>query len=106
MDEDLERGRVYLPADELAAHGVDRELLTWCHQNRRTDPRVRSALVEQHDHDAPDYAYAERGIAMLDPRSRPCIEAAFTLYSEILDRIEDMDFAVFAQRATVGRRAA
>ena len=23
--------RVYLPADELAAHGVDRELLTWCH---------------------------------------------------------------------------
>ncbi|MGV7864240.1 phytoene/squalene synthase family protein, partial [Mycobacterium kansasii] len=31
VDEDLLRQRVYLPADELAAHGVDRELLTWCH---------------------------------------------------------------------------
>ncbi len=48
VDEDLQRGRVYLPADELAAHGVDRELLTWCHEHRRTDPRVRRALVEQH----------------------------------------------------------
>ena len=27
VDEDLRRGRVYLPADELAAHGVDRDLL-------------------------------------------------------------------------------
>ena len=31
IDEDLQRGRVYLPADELAAHGVDRDVLTWCH---------------------------------------------------------------------------
>ena len=40
--EDLERGRVYLPTDELAAHGVDRELLTWCHANRRTDAQGSS----------------------------------------------------------------
>ena len=48
VDEDLCRGRIYLPADELAAHDVDRELLLWCHANRRTDPRVRRALAEQH----------------------------------------------------------
>lgn len=102
VSEDLERGRVYLPADELKAHGVDRELLTWCQQNRRTDARVRRALVEQHATTRGTYAYAQRGIAMLDPRSRPCITAALTLYSQILDRIEDMDFAIFAERATVG----
>ena len=39
---------------------------------------------------------------MLRPRSRPCVATALTLYSEILDRIEDIDFAVFSQRATVG----
>ncbi|PRC59872.1 phytoene synthase, partial [Mycobacterium sp. ITM-2017-0098] len=44
---------------------------------------------------------AERGIALLQPRSRPCIRAALTLYSEILDRIEEIEFAVFAHRATV-----
>lgn len=101
IDEDLSRGRVYLPADELASHGVDREVLTWCQQNRRTDRRLRAALVEQHALTRRIYTQAERGIAMLHPHSRPCVGAALTLYSEILDRIEEIDFAVFAQRATV-----
>ena len=39
---------------------------------------------------------------MLAPQSRPCVTAAFTLYSEILDRIEAIDFAVFSRRAKVG----
>ncbi|RAV14526.1 phytoene/squalene synthase family protein [Mycolicibacterium sp. GF69] len=102
IDEDLERGRVYLPADELAAHGVDRDLLTWCHENRRTDVKLRRALAEQHDLNRRVYDFARRGIAQLRPRSRPCVAVALTLYSEILDRIEQMDFAVFSQRATVG----
>ena len=102
IDEDLELGRVYLPADELSAYDVDRDVLEWCHTNRRTDQRVRRALVEQHAITRRVYAYAQRGIGMLEPRSRPCITAALTLYSEILDRIEAIEFAVFSQRATVG----
>lgn len=102
IDEDLTRGRIYLPADELAVHGVDRDVLMWCHTHRRTDARVRRALVEQHAETRRVYDFARHGIALLQPRSRPCIAAAFTLYSEILDRIEDLDFAVFTQRATVG----
>jgi phytoene synthase len=102
IDEDLMRQRVYLPADELAAHGVDRDMLMWCHNNRRTDRRVRNALADQHDVARQVYRYAADGVAMLEPRSRPCVATALTLYSEILDRIEDSDFAVFSQRATVG----
>jgi len=103
VDEDLQRGRVYLPADELAAHGVDRELLGWCQANRRTDPRVRRALVEQLAITRGVYQQARAGIAMVMPASRPCVEAALTLYSEILDRVEDIDYAIFGQRATVGK---
>jgi phytoene synthase len=102
VDEDLQRGRVYLPADELAAHRVDRDVLMWCHANKRTDPRVRRALIEQHAATRRVYDSARKGIDMLDPRSRPCVAAAFTLYSEILDRIESIDFAIFDERATVG----
>lgn len=102
INEDLQRGRVYLPADELAAHQVDRDLLTWCQDNARTDSRVRAALIEQHAATREVYVHAREGIALLHPRSRPCVQTAFTLYSEILDRIEDIDFAVFGQRATVG----
>ncbi|GAA4543401.1 phytoene/squalene synthase family protein [Mycobacterium paraffinicum] len=103
IDEDLLRQRVYLPADELAAHGVDRELLTWCHEHRRTDPRVKEALAAQHEITRETYRFAAPGIAMLSPRSQPCVAAAAALYSEILDRIEESDFAVFNHRATVGR---
>ena len=102
INEDLDRGRVYLPADELAAFGVDRELLTWCHDNQRTEPRVRQALAAQHEITRAIYREAQKGIALLAPQSRPCVTAAFTLYSEILDRIEDIDYAVFSQRASVG----
>jgi 15-cis-phytoene synthase len=101
VDEDLTRGRIYLPADELSTHGVDRDLLLWCQQHRRTDPHLRTALVEQLAITRRIYAHAERGIPMLAPRSRPCIRTALTLYSEILDRIEEMNYTVFAQRATV-----
>jgi 15-cis-phytoene synthase len=102
VDEDLARHRVYLPADELAAYQVDRDLLTWCHLHRRTDARVREALAAQHDITRGVYRFAGKGIDLLAPRSRPCVMTALTLYSEILDRIEDSDFAVFSQRATVG----
>jgi 15-cis-phytoene synthase len=102
VDEDLVRQRVYLPADELATYDVDRELLMWCHTHRKIDHRVRDALAEQHDVAKQVYRYAAGGVDLLAPRSRPCVTTALTLYSEILDRIEDNDFAVFTQRATVG----
>lgn len=103
VDEDLDRGRVYLPADELAAHGVDRDVLRWCQTNRRIDARVRRALQEQHAITRRVYAAARPGVAQLAPASRPCVETALKLYSEILDQIEEMDFEIFTQRASVGK---
>ncbi len=103
VGEDLDRGRIYLPADELAASGVDRELLEWCLARRTTDPRVRAALAVQHARTREVYAFARAGIAMLAPASRPCVATAFSLYSRILDEIERSGFAVFARRARVGR---
>jgi phytoene synthase len=103
VGEDLDRGRVYLPADELAAFGVDRELLQWCRAHQSTDPRVRRALADQHDRTREIYRFAQAGIPLLAPVSRPCVETALSLYSRILDEIENADFAVFARRATVGK---
>ena len=84
VDEDLMRNRIYLPADELAAHGVDRDLLMWCHDHRCTDARVRDALAAQHETTREIYRFATDGVALLAPRSRPCVATALTLYSEIL----------------------
>jgi phytoene synthase len=102
--EDLNRNRVYLPADELAAYGVDRELLWWCALQHRTEPRVRAALADQIATTRIYYRRAKPGIAMLHPISRPCVATALRLYSEILRRIEAADYNVFAWRAAASRR--
>ncbi|MEV6431793.1 phytoene/squalene synthase family protein [Nocardia sp. NPDC051463] len=102
--EDLDRGRVYLPADELAAFGVDHDLLVHCHRTRRTDQRMRRALANLIAINRDIYRVADRGIDLLEPRVRPAIRAASTLYAGILDEIEHFDYAIFAHRMVVPRR--
>ncbi|MFV0132897.1 phytoene/squalene synthase family protein [Streptomyces sp. HMX87] len=104
VGEDLDRGRVYLPADLLATHGVDRPLLEWSRRTGRRDARIRAALVAAEAMTREVYRAAEPGIAMLDPRVRPCIRTAFVLYGGILDAIADQDYAVLHRRAVVSRR--
>ncbi|WP_067565052.1 phytoene/squalene synthase family protein [Nocardia acidivorans] len=101
--EDLDRGRVYLPADELSAFGVDDDLLKHCRDTGRTDPRVRRALAHLIAVNRGIYRRATPGIDLLTPRVRPAIRTAATLYSAILEEIERTDYAVFTRRATVPR---
>jgi phytoene synthase len=104
VGEDLDRGRVYLPLDELAAFGVDRDLLTWCRRTRRGDPRVRRALAHLVAHTRGTYRRAEPGVAMLEPVSRACVACAFTLYRGILDEIEAAGYDVLHRRVAVPNR--
>ncbi len=101
IGEDLDRDRIYLPADELAAFGVGEELLVYCHRTRSTDRRVRRALAHLIAVNRHLYRRAYPGIALLSPRVRPGIRTAATVYAAILDRIEDNGYDVFARRAVV-----
>ncbi|MGW2278619.1 phytoene/squalene synthase family protein [Streptomyces sp. NPDC001770] len=103
VGEDLDRGRVYLPADLLAAHGVDRELLLHSRASGVRDPRITSALRAAAAHNREIYRRALPGIALLAPESRPCIRTAFVLYGGILDAIEADGYAVLHRRAVVSR---
>jgi len=104
VGEDLDRSRVYLPTEELAAFGVDRELLTWCRRTRRPDPRVRRALAHLVAHTRAIYRRAAPGVGMLEPVSRACVACAFTLYRGILDQIEAADYDILHRRVSVPRR--
>ncbi|MBE9376306.1 phytoene/squalene synthase family protein [Saccharopolyspora sp. HNM0983] len=107
VGEDLRRGRVYLPAEELAAFDVDRERLEGCLRTGRPDPAVRRALSDQVARARAVYRAAEPGIRLVDAGARPCVRTAHQLYGEILDRIVESGYAVFDQRVAVGpaRRA-
>ncbi|WP_351235880.1 phytoene/squalene synthase family protein [Streptomyces sp. NPDC002133] len=104
VGEDLDRGRVYLPADLLAAHGVDRPLLEWSRRTGRRDPRIRAAFITAEAMIRGVYREAEPGIAMLDPQTRLCIRTAYTLYKGILDAIAADDYSVLHHRSVVPRR--
>jgi phytoene synthase len=95
---------VYLPAAELAAFGVDRELLAWCRRTGRTDPRVRRAMAHLVAHTRAVYRRAEPGPAMLEPVSRACVTCALRLYRGILDEICAADYDVLHRRVTVSTR--
>ncbi|WP_329071744.1 phytoene/squalene synthase family protein [Streptomyces sp. NBC_01429] len=98
VGEDLERGRVYLPADRLAAHGVDHELLARCRRTGERDGRVVEALRELVAFNRGIYRHAALGVPMLAAVSRPCVSTALVLYSGILDRIEAAGYAPVLRR--------
>lgn len=95
--EDLDRGRVYLPQEDLERHGAD----PWL---RRVTPQWRELMAQQVRRNRALYDDALPGLPMLPPASRRCVGTALVLYSRILDRIEAADFDVFAGRIRVPRR--
>jgi phytoene synthase len=101
VGEDLDRGRVYLPLDELAAFGVDRNRLRWARRTGRPDQNVRRALAHLVARTYAIYRRAEPGIALLRPEARPCVSTAAQLYRGILDQIVAADYAVLDRRAVV-----
>nr|WP_055501275.1 phytoene/squalene synthase family protein [Nonomuraea pusilla] len=98
--EDLARGRVYLPADDLAAFGVGLSDLG----RPYTGGRLRELLAFEAERAREHYRAAEGGVDLLVPSSRPCVRAATELYGGILDEIERSGFAVLERRARVPRR--
>ncbi|MEU3338871.1 phytoene/squalene synthase family protein [Streptomyces sp. NPDC002144] len=107
VGEDLDRGRVYLPVDLLAAHDVDRHLLRWSRDTGRPDRRITAALRDFEQLTRALYREAAPGLAMLDPVSRPCIRAAFVLYGAILDAVAQDGYRSLHRRAVVtGHRRA
>ncbi len=103
VSEDLDRGRVYLPLDELARFGVDRAML----ERRTLTPEIVEALKFQIARVRSLQEEADLGIAYLDKTSRPCIRAASELYCGIVDEVEAIGYDIFNKRAktSTGRRA-
>lgn len=92
--EDLERGRVYLPAQDLARFG--------CADLRAAPPEAFSALVEFEAARAREWF--DRGLALLDlidGRSGACVGAMTGIYRRILERIERDPQTVLQRRVSL-----
>jgi phytoene synthase len=96
--EDLDRGRVYLPADDVERFAAGGALAA-----RQVTPEWVELLRFEIERTRRYYASGALGIPMLPPSSARCVAGAHLLYGRILERIEGNDYDVFSQRATVPR---
>lgn len=94
VGEDLDRGRVYLPTDDLDRFGAD----PW---RRVVDDPWRQAMAFEIARNRELYALARTGLPLLPAASARCVGTALELYSRILGRIEARDYDVFNGRARV-----
>lgn len=100
--EDLERGRVYLPAEELRAFGLTEEDL----RRGVVDERWRDFMRFQVRRARAYYARAAVGVKHLTGfGSQRMVRLMGAIYGDILREIEARDYDVFSARAYVpGRR--
>jgi phytoene synthase len=96
VDEDLDRGRVYLPEEDILRFGAEEGL-----RQRRVTPGFADLLRFEIERTRTYYRSGDEGIAHLDGRSARCVRAARTLYGGILDRVEGAGYDVFTSRVRV-----
>jgi phytoene synthase len=99
--EDAERNRVYLPLEDLAAHGVSLNALL--HRAPGAPPTenecaLLAAIAQRADK---FYASAQLLLPLIDRESRPALWVLVTIYHGLLKRIEKDGYDVFSRRASV-----
>ncbi|OWV12915.1 phytoene synthase [Micromonospora wenchangensis] len=102
--EDLDRGRTYLPDEDLAKFNVTREDLLAARAAGRSTDRIRDLVEYEVTRAQAHYAAAAPGITLLAPASQACMRTAYALYGGILDEVTAQDYDVFARRAVVPQR--
>ncbi len=104
IGEDAQRGRCYLPAEDLARFGMTTaDVLT----NRQLprNPSWRPMMQYEVSRARALYEAALPGIALLAPDAQRCAAACATGYAGILTAIEAQDYDTISTRARLGRLA-
>ena len=102
--EDAGRGRIYLPQEELRAHGVSEEEVL----EGVASPAFRALMRDQALRARAYFERGERLLPLLDRRARLCVAMLAGIYREILVAIEGRDYDVFGDRVALstGRKLA
>jgi phytoene synthase len=100
VKEDAERGRIYIPQDEMRQFGSSEEELLAGVCNRP----FRELMAFQAERAWRYHNSGHRLLPLLDVRARACTATMQGIYREILQRIEAADYAVFDGRISLSGR--
>ncbi len=98
--EDWERGRLYLPLEDMGRFGVTTEDIA----QRRLCPAFVDLMKFEIERTRELYRQADAGMHLIPAQGRLAIRLARDLYAAILDEIERKDYDVFQGRARTSRR--
>ena len=98
--EDLERGRVYLPAARLDRFAVTEEAL----REGTVTSAIRALLADQAGRAATWLSSGLRLSPQLPRAGRRCTRLLAELYGRVLDRVRDADYDVFGERIALPAR--
>ncbi len=96
--EDLDRGRIYLPAEDLQRFGVTEDDLRGGDKAIRQTPRLMELLQFEASRARQYYTESQPLLDLIHPRSRRSLWALIAIYSKLLERIEAKGFDVFTRR--------
>ncbi len=97
VSEDLDLGRIYIPAEELSGHGVSAAQL----QARTMTDGLRAALAAHAERARDHLDRGRRLLADLPRRARACPWLLSEMYGRILNRIVEAGYPVFGPRVSL-----
>jgi phytoene synthase len=101
VSEDAERGRIYLPLDDMAAMQVEMEHLVLAAKGGENSAEVLKLLRFEIGKAQEYYKASDALIPLLDVDSRPAMQVLVTIYHELLERIAANPEQVFKSRVSV-----
>jgi phytoene synthase len=101
VSEDLERGRIYLPLQDLEAHQFSVEHLVMAARHREKPKTVMNLLALEASRAREYYASAEELLPLIDRDSRAALWVLVTIYRGLLERIVARNYDVFSERVSV-----
>ena len=97
VGEDAERGRIYLPTEDLERFGCTESAIL----SRQDDEAFREMMAFQCTRARSYYTLAENHLSETDRRSMFPAETMGRIYFAILEKIEQRDYRVFDERVTL-----
>jgi len=99
--EDAQRGRLYLPLEDLERCGVTASSMAGISSGRQLTPEQRRVLAIQAERAGQFYKSAEALLPLISPDSRAAMWVLVTIYHRLLRHIEQRNFDVFSARIGV-----
>jgi phytoene synthase len=99
--EDADRGRIYLPLEELDRHGVRISEIASLQDGSHMTLNQRELLEGLAKRAEDYYASGRQLLPLIAPDARPALWVLITIYHRLLRRIERRGFDVFSERVSV-----